>query len=345
MTSSNPISSVPASPTNLLAMRIKHVRIAQVMSELETLIYPESQEGLLLVCGPTGVGKTALARYMCESALNAAASEMNANPGIIPAVYIEAIASGEEEFSWRMFYESILEQLDGNLDMPRAEFDVDEKSGRYYRARGANRNTIPALRKAVEKALQERKTQFLVIDEAVHIFMQSTSHTKLNKKISTLKSLANKCKTQLILLGSYDLYPLVNFSGQLTRRAHVLHFERYRQDNEEDLRAFRACVLKFQSALPELWGQDLMKYCDALHENTLGCIGTLRTVLIRAAKLAQKDGHWSEDALRRALLTEAQCMQILSEIVDGESAINPGLTRTMPKPVKSSGMHKAWKTV
>lgn len=75
-----------------------------------------------------------------------------------------------------------------------------------------------------------------------------------------------------------------------------------------------------------------MQHAEALHENTLGCIGTLSAVLTRAAKLAHKDGSWTVDALRRALLTEAQRHQILEEILEGEAAINPSLTRTMDRP-------------
>lgn len=44
--------------------------------------------------------------------------------------------------------------------------------------------------------------------------------------------------------------------------------------------------------------------------------------LVRAARLAEADGRWSAEALRRALLTEAQPDRILTEILDGEEAIN-----------------------
>jgi hypothetical protein len=186
----------------------------------------------------------------------------------------------------------------------------------------------------VERALRARGTRFLVIDEAAHIIRQ-TRRNHLEKQLDTLKSLANQCGAQMILVGSYDLYQLVSLSAQLARRTHVLHFERYRQDNDTDLRAFQSCVQKFQDALPHLWGQQLVQHTAALLENTLGCVGTLSAVLTRAAMLAQQDKQWTVDALRRALLTEAQRKQILEEIIDGESAINPGLTRTMPRAQKS----------
>lgn len=336
MTQNSHLSTVAASAENLLSLRIKHTRIAQVMNELNTLIYPGSQDSILLVCGPSGVGKSTLARHMVDAALQDAAGQMEADAGLIPAVYVEAPASGESDFSWRLFYQRILAQLEGDLHVPRAAFGIDTETGRLVRPRGASGNSLAALRTAVERSLRARGTRFLVIDEAAHIIRQ-TRRNRLEIQLDTLKSLANECGTQMVLVGSYDLYQLVSLSGQLARRTHVLHFERYRQDQDTDLRAFRACVQKFQDRLPELWGQQLLPHADALQDNTLGCIGTLSAVLTRAAVLAQQAGGWSLDALRRALLTEAQRKQILEEILEGEAAINPSLTRTMPRLPSSAG--------
>lgn len=327
--SASPLSSLPDSPAKLSSMRIKHTRIAQIMTELETLLYPESQGSILLVCGPSGVGKSTLARHMVESALQNASADMDADAGLIPAVYVEAPSSGESDFSWRLFYQRILAQLEGDLTLPKTAYGVDSATSRLIRPRGAASNSLAALRTAVERALRARRTRFLVIDEAAHIIRQ-TRRNRLEIQLDTLKSLANECGTQMVLVGSYDLYQLVSLSGQLARRTHVLHFERYREDCPEDQQAFRACIRKFQSALPNLLGQHLMQHAAALQENTLGCIGTLSSVLTRAAMLAQKDGKWSVEALRRALLTEAQRQKILEEILDGEAAINPSLTRNMP---------------
>jgi energy-coupling factor transporter ATP-binding protein EcfA2 len=299
------------------------------MGELETLIYPESQDSILLVCGPSGVGKSTLARHMVDQTLKNTSPQMDSDAGLIPAVYVEAPSSGENDFSWRLFYQRILHQLEGELSMPKTDYGIDASTGRMIRPRGASGNSLAALRTAVERGLRARGTRFLVIDEAAHIIRQ-TRRNRLEIQLDTLKSLANECGTQMILVGSYDLYQLVSLSGQLARRTHVLHFERYRQDNDADLRAFQACVKKFQDALPHLWGHQLEQHTAALLENTLGCVGTLSAVLTRAAMLAQQDKRWTIDALRRALLTEAQRKQILEEIIDGESAINPGLTRTMP---------------
>lgn len=150
----------------LTAKRIKHTRVIEVMSELDTLIYPGSQDSILLVCGPTGAGKTTLSKSMVESSLEQSRSKMEANGGIIPAVYVEAPSSGGNDFSWKLFYRRILTQLGDDLDAPKMLYGVDKETGRAVRPRGSTGNSLAALRTAVERGLRERQVQFLVIDEA-----------------------------------------------------------------------------------------------------------------------------------------------------------------------------------
>lgn len=279
-----------------------------------------------MVCGPTGVGKSTLAKHLVTDANRQSQAQMEEDAGIIPAVYIEAPASGEENFSWRLFYSRLLAQLESDVYLPKYHFDIDPNSGRLVSSSNPRDRSLAALRTAVERALLHRKTRFLVIDEAAHIIRQARRN-RMEVQLDTLKSLANQAGVQIVLVGSYDLFQLMSLSAQLARRTHVLHMERYRQDNVDDERAFNACVQKFQEAGAKLWGNKVMPYAKALQENTMGCVGTLCSVLSRAANLAEKNGEWTEDCLRRALLTDVQRNRILEEILDGEMAINPGLTR------------------
>jgi RecA/RadA recombinase len=324
----------------LQELRIKHTRIKQVMIELGCLIYPGSQDSILMVCGPSGAGKSTLAKHMVIEEIERSAREMEIDAGIIPAVYVEARASGEDEFSWRLFYQSVLEQLEAGVDMPKYQYGVDALTGRMVSTRNPKDRTLAGLRTSVERALLHRKTRFLVIDEAAHI-IRHTRPNRLEIQLDTLKSLANQSGVQIILVGSYDLFQMMSLSGQLARRTHVLHLERYRQDNDLDLKAFKSCVQMFQDSAPTLWGQHLMKFVDVLHENTLGCVGTLSAVLTRTANLVEKKGGWSVEHLRTALLSELQRERILKEIVDGEKAINPGLIRIMRNSKDSSTQQRS----
>jgi hypothetical protein len=316
-------------------LRIKHPRVAGIMDEIDALVYPGSQDSLVQICGPTGVGKSALVRHVVDSIVSKAHTEMQENAGLVPAVYVEAPSSGEQEFSWRLFYHRILEQLDGEvIDMlPRSSYQYDPQLGRVVKPQRAT-GSLAALRTAVERSLEARGTRVLVVDEAAHI-IQQTSPKRLESQLNTLKSLANACGAQMVLVGSYDLYQLMSLSAQIARRTHVLHFERYREDRPEDVRTFAACVSGFERALAHLWGGKLLAYTATLHENSLGCVGTLNAVLTRTARRMEATGMPLQEALHRSLLTEAQRQQILAETYDGEIAINPGLTRAMPKPVRS----------
>jgi hypothetical protein len=308
-------------------LRICHTNLRAILDELKLMFDAGNNLNLMLLCGPTGVGKTTLGDYLVEAELEEQATAMIAQPGFIPAIHVEAPSSGEKEFSWRLFYERILNALEGELDAPRTAYGVDPETGRVVRPMGPQTHRLAGLRTAVERSLRQRKTRFIVVDEAAHIMRQCRAH-RLEMQLDTLKSLSNECGVQWILLGSYDLFELLSLSGQLARRTHVLHFARYRIDNEEDVIAFRACLKQFGKWFPSLSDLDLLPYSEVFHENTLGCIGTLRAVLERLDRFVMARG-WSEETLRSALLTETQMTQIMREIVEGEERIAPGLKRSI----------------
>ena len=333
MTISKPTKVPACGASNVSAiknMRINHPRVSDVAQAIRTLIYPGSQDTLLLIVGPSGVGKTRLAKFIVEDEIERSRTELSKDAGIIPAIYVEADSSGEKEFSWRLFYQRILDQLNGELSVDNVDYGINPLTGRMERSKRPGRNTLASMRAAVERALTARGTKFLVVDEAAHIINQCSSSQML-KQLDTLKSLANRCSSQIILVGAYDLHKLMSLSAQLARRTHVIHFERYRRDSSQDLISFNSCLRAFEKKLPDLWGGKLLPHAEDLYENTLGCIGTLSAVLTRALRFHVEGTPWSDVSLGKALYANSQVEQMLSEILDGEAQIDPSLSRTLKK--------------
>jgi hypothetical protein len=71
------------------------------------------------------------------------------------------------------------------------------------------------------------------------------------------------------------------------------------------IRTLTAWSKGFEKMRPALWSGELTRYAETLPENTLGGIGTLSSMLVRASRLVEAGSRWSSEALRRGLLTEA----------------------------------------
>lgn len=324
-----PPCTVHSVATDFDKIHLKHPRIESVRDEVLSLIYPSSQSNILLLIGPTGAGKSTLMELIVKDLHKQHQPQMQSDPGLVPAIYVQASSSGESEFSWRLLFEDILEKLNGgDLDAPKQAYGVDLSTGLAVRPKRPGRSTLAGLRTAVVRGLRQRGTKVLIIDESAHIIQSCRKNTThLHRELNTLKSLANDCGAQLILVGSYDLHDLISLSAQISRRTHLVHFERYREDRPEDIQDFQKCLHSFEMKHPYLCNQQLVMHWQSLMENCVGCIGTLSSVLTRALRRAEAAGAWTDSALEGALLTEAQVQQILLETVSGEQEINPSLKR------------------
>lgn len=273
-----------------------------------------------LLIGPPGVGKSLVARTIVKRTQDRAATEMQRHAGLIPAVLIEAPALVDCEQSDRLFHIMLLTALGENGHTNKVAYGIDPTSNRLVRPRGMSRNGHQGLRTALMRALKARKTQRLIIDDAIHLF-DAARPQQVAVQFERLKALSVASGCELMLVGSYDLFHLLDASDASGRGLDVVEFSRYQMGQPEDLSEFTACVEQFQRALPQVWGRQLERHADALLANCLGCVGSLSNILNRAAKRAQAEGCWRVSFLEHALLSSGQRKCILEEILGGETAV------------------------
>ena len=295
----------------------RHPKMNGALDDLLTLTAPATGTDIVLLIGPSGVGKSETVATARKLLLLRFEPAMQADPGLIPLVVVEAPASGELQFSWRIFYTKVGEALQEPL-LDRKRLTVVEAGRWSQRPAGC---TVAALRMAIEKALKRRAARLLVIDEAAHL-LSDPRPAKLLAHMDALKSLANVSGITLALVGSYDLYGLVCLNGQLARRSAVIHLSRYRSGNKADEECFRRVLAELQKWVPIAQPPDLTPFSRHLQEACVGCVGTLKETLTRAlACVLEKGGTWKTAHLERALISENQVARILAETTRGEESL------------------------
>lgn len=297
-------------------IRLSHPRVSEAMADLKLMAKPGAGSDITLLIGPTGVGKSTVVNILQEQFLKENSEKMRADPGMIPIAVAEAPASGEQHFSWRIFYQRLGESLQEPLMSKKQETITGD--GRVTVRPVSTSATVAALRTSVEKALIRRKTSIVVVDEAVHL-LRNLQGSSLENHMDAIKSLANICGVNMILVGSYDLLSLMNLSGQVARRTSIVHFPRYFTGEKLDEAAFGKVLAKLVTYLPIEEKVDLSEYASDLHQACVGCVGILKDTLSRALALSLGDGgKWKDAYLEKAILSPAQLGAILKETVEGE---------------------------
>jgi hypothetical protein len=198
--------------------------------------------------------------------------------------------------------------------------------GRWEKLNGRNRKVLEGdlasasrYRKAVENNVEHRKPLCIIVDEAQEIGTVSTGR-KILRQTNVLKSIAEKTKTNHILSGTYELLPLRNLNGQLSRRSIEIHFPRYDARNIDQRIIFRGVLRTFQQHLPFREPTDLVADWEYLFERSLGCIGTLKDWLTHSLSwaLEKNQSTLTLSDLQEREPSVAQAGRSLEEILEGE---------------------------
>lgn len=291
---------------------ISHPRLQEALEDIIQAICPPGEGAsmrrpgtMVLVIGPSRVGKTTLIRLLEEQLLAKSKTLMASDPGFIPFASITASGSDTSRFEWSEYYRAVLRALHDPF--------VDGKVARIR---------TKELREAMETALLERKPLAIIADEAHHL-AEAASGSRLQSQLNHLKHFENATGVSHILVGTYEMRPFRKVNAQLACRSVDVHFSRYDAALDQDAQTFRSVVWALQRQLPVEKEPKLLEHWEFLYARSIGCIGLLKMHLNRALNLAltEKAKTVQLSHLRKTALSETRVELALRNALESEAEL------------------------
>lgn len=279
---------------------------------------------VVVVAGPSGVGKSTLARSIYKEVRKQYEDEMAQDRSMIPVLGINATPPLNSSFNWKDFYYRLLSQsgeilLDHKMYFPQQ----GDMFGELIRPPSES-STVDALRRSLERAIKRRNTKVLIVDEAHHILMLNDPK-RLEFQFEQLKSLTIETDVTIVLVGTYRLLQIREHSGQLVRRSEIVPFQRYDFRNKNDAQIFKSVLKTFASAMPLKTNPfpNLEPDVDYFYMKSAGCVGILKEWLTRCLEEAILAGHDTIDTefASRYALDNKGLSTIVEEALEGESLL------------------------
>ncbi|MFD2330141.1 ATP-binding protein [Cohnella sp. GCM10020058] len=303
---------------------VLHPALKTAFLKLFDLVSNPGNTSIILVYGPSGVGKTTLYLNTMKKIIEDEWSSLEKDPGKIPVAGIEALAPENGQFDWKEFYIRSLESLDEPLIDKKVDYEKKYQDSTKVVKEDRNRH----LRRSLENALHFRRPRAFMIDEAQH-FTKMASGKQLKNQMDTIKSLASQSRVPYVLVGTYELLPFRNLSGQLSRRGADIHLHRYRAEQPDELKSFINVLWTFQKNLPLEIEPQIVDFYEYFYERTIGCVGILKDWLYRSykAKIMDNPKTMDLDDFKPFAHSVDQCLHMAREAREGELRLEERLEK------------------
>ncbi len=309
---------------------IAHPHLQVADKSLREAIQETGGASLVNVYGPARVGKSTKKNHVIRTITLEMLPLLEQDRERMPLLSFVPRPPLSNTFNWRDFFQRGLMAFDEPLIDHKIAYDTEDDEEQLVEARIKRKppeGTKDALRQSFETTAKRRRTLAIFIDEAQLLGIVSTER-QLKIQLECIKSLADATGAVIVLIGTYELLPLRNLSAQLIGRSLDIHFPRYRSTGKE-LSQFQNVLRTFQDALPFVEETDiLLKRWEFCYERSIGCVGNLRLMLVRAVHAAlwakARTLRWKD--LKTHAFSEAESFKMMREAYEGEKelASKPG---------------------
>jgi hypothetical protein len=317
--------------------KIPHRNWKKAFAEAFVLMTTAMPGEVISIVGPTRAGKTELLSELG----NVVCGAVNGQGDDQPIVAIELVNDdAHARFTFRSFILQALEVV----RHPLYSSYVADGWGNATNNSRIERAREKTLNRALIHALIQRKTRFLIIDEAQHIRYVSKETLAAVGVMDALKAMAKVANVVLVVAGTYPILDAMNRSSHLEGRKYDIHLSRYHQ-TEEDMDEFRwilanySSVMDLDKSLPSL-----MDCTELLYQGTFGCIGLVRAWLYHASVLAAtRQQKVSLTHIKESMKSPMQLYSIADEILDGETILGLQVCTALKSTLEANSSKNARK--
>ncbi|MGG6295177.1 AAA family ATPase [Leptolyngbya sp. AN02str] len=301
---------------------ISHRNLDQAVNVLLQRACSRSQSELILVVGPSGVGKSILLRLLENLVIREVLPELIHNPGLIPFINIEAMATGQGKFMWDGLYRQILVALGELYIDQKIDYGTIQDSLKRKKPSSGKRASEITLLNALLTSLSHRKPYVVAIDEMQHIIRTASSST-LEDYGERIKFLMEGSQVVWVGFGTYQLLRLLNSDLRSSGITKIIHFPRYHYEVEQDAQEFQRILSIFQSRVPLPETPSLCECWEFCYERSIGCVGILKGWLTQAVALALEEtaNTLSISHLERTAKLTFECQQMVKDGIEGEARV------------------------